>query len=210
MSQPGRAVSSPCWDTGHSTGWSLGLGEQEAPVTSPAHKASPPSDAICSWPGGEALWQWGDFVPAAFVPCQELCCPARRVQLRLRAAGLWLIQQHWELLGRTAACLGCAQPPAPALPPCAGPWERFKGAQKAFGPWARCRGMPLQCHCDPGGSPSRHTPWTFFQLFRASVSIALRRAWGIFPSVFPSYRQGRRTISADPHGTLEPPVPSAH
>lgn len=99
MSQPGRAVSPHCWDTGHGTGCSLALGEQEAPVTSPALKASPSSNAICSWLGGEALWQRGDFVPAAFVPCQELCCPAHGVQPRLCAAGLWLIQQHWELLG---------------------------------------------------------------------------------------------------------------
>lgn len=183
-----------CGDIGHGTGWSLGLGEQEAPVTRPALKASPYSDAICSWLGGEALWHWGDFVQPLL--CHVRCCPALHAG-PAQAPCSWALADSAalgqcaepcratpaapELLGRMAACSGCAHPPAPAPALLPSSLERFKGAQGSTeGIWAMgtLQEMPLQCHCDPGGSPSRHTPWTFFHLFRTSVSIALRRSWG--------------------------------
>lgn len=113
-----------------------------------------------SWPGGEALWHWGDFVPAAFMPRQVLSCPARGVQLRLRAAGLWLIQQHWGCVlshtGLPQQHQSCGEGwlPARAVPilqpqPSTATQCRALGAVQGGteGIWAMStfQGMPLQC-----------------------------------------------------------------
>lgn len=74
--------------------------------------------------------------------------------------------------------------------PVQGP-RRGQGAQKAFGPWARCRGCLCNTIVALAALPADTLLGLSFTSSGQVFSIALRRAWGIFPSPFPSYRQGR-------------------